>query len=61
MGLGDRHVALVHNQGSVRDDYIVIKMELKWLLCYTVYPNRCIWFAVLYGGGRHPLLQQALA
>jgi len=25
---------LVHNQGIVRDDYIVIKMESKWLLCY---------------------------
>jgi len=23
---------LVHNQGIVRDDYIVIKMESKWLL-----------------------------
>jgi len=25
---------LVHNQGIVRDDYIVIKVESEWLLCY---------------------------
>ena len=31
---------LVHNQGIVRDDYIVIKVESEWLLCYTTPPLR---------------------